>query len=257
MSNYAVYFSPTKGTETVTKLLASEFGTYIEIDLCRNDLQENETFKEDDLCVIGVPSYGGRVPAAALERMEKLQGNSVKTVLVVVYGNRAYDDTLVEFQDFLKERNFCIIAAVTAIAEHSVMRQFSKNRPDEADKKELIQYAQKIKDVLLKNKDFSELQLPGNRPYKEYNGIPLKPKTTKKCTKCGVCAKACPVGAIPLHAPNTTNTDLCISCMRCISVCPTNARKLNPLLLKLATSKMKKNCLERKNNELFMEDMNK
>lgn len=252
MSNYAVYFSPTSGTETITKLLASEFGASTEIDLCRNDLQENRIFKEEDICIIGVPSYGGRVPSIALERMQKFQGNHAKTILVVVYGNRAYDDTLAELQDFLTERNFCIAAAVTAIAEHSVMRQFAKNRPDEADRKELVQYAHKIKNALLKNEAFTKLQLPGERPYKEYNGIPLKPKATKKCTKCGACAKACPVEAIPLQAPNTTNTDLCISCMRCIRVCPAKARNLNPLLLKLAASKMKKICSERKDNELFM-----
>lgn len=252
MSNYAIYFSPTKGTETITKLFASEFGTYKEIDLCRNDLKETEAFQEEDVCIIGVPSYGGRVPAIALERMKNFHGHSAKTILVVVYGNRAYDDTLAELQDFLTERNFCIIAAVAAVAEHSVIRQFAKNRPDEKDKDELLQYARKIKKALHKNPACSELSLPGNRPYKAYNGIPLKPKATKKCSKCGICAASCPVGAIPSHAPNTTDTDVCISCMRCIRVCPTSSRKLDPLLLKMAALKMRKVCAARKENELFM-----
>lgn len=253
MSNYAVYFSPTKGTEKITKLLASEFGAYTEIDLSKKNSNENLIFKRDDICIVGVPSYGGRVPSIALERMENFEGNSVKTILVVVYGNRAYDDTFVELQDFLAKKNFYCIAAVAAIAEHSVMSQFAKGRPDEMDIKELTQYAQNIKTQLYKNKDFPKLQLPGNRPYKEYNGIPLKPRVTKKCTKCGVCAKACPVGAIPLNAPNTTNTNVCISCMRCVKICPVEARKLNPLLLKVGAFKMKKDCSKRKNNEFFME----
>lgn len=252
MSQYAIYFSPTKGTEKITKLLASELGAYIEIDLCDKNVKKKHLFKKDDICIIGVPSYGGRVPALALKRMEDFQGNSAKTILIIVYGNRDYDDTFIELKDFLSERNFCCIAAVAGIAQHSVMRQFAEGRPDEADKAEIIRYARRIKAALSKNKEFPELHLPGNHPYKEYHGIPFKPKATRKCTKCGVCAKACPAGAIPIEAPNMTNTDLCISCMRCIHVCPAGARKLNSLLLKIGALKMKKSCSERKNNELFM-----
>lgn len=252
MSNYAIYFSPTNGTKKITKLLASELGAYTEIDLSKTENEKNRTFEKDDICIIGVPSYGGRVPAVALERMEEFQGNSAKVVLIAVYGNRAYEDTFVELQDFLTKRNFCSVAAVAAIAEHSVMHQFAKGRPDENDKKELIQYAREIKSELENNKEFTEIQLPGEHPYKEYNGIPIKPKANKKCTKCGACAETCPVGAIPMDAPNTTNTDICISCMRCISVCPKKARKVNGLMVKVATLKMKKNCTVRKHNELFI-----
>ena len=33
MNIYAIYFSPTKGTETMVKWIAQEFGNYIELDL--------------------------------------------------------------------------------------------------------------------------------------------------------------------------------------------------------------------------------
>lgn len=252
MSNYAIYFSPTYSTEKVTKILATEFGSYDIIDLGERDEQDNYEFKKDDLCIIAVPSYGGRVPEIALKRMEHYKGNQAKAVLVVVYGNRDYDDTFAELQDFVEERGFCPVAAIAAVAEHSVMHQFAKGRPDADDEAKLVEFAGKIKEALSENREWISLDLPGNRPYKEYNGIPLKPKAGSNCTKCRVCSKACPVGAIPFDAPNLTNKDVCISCMRCIEVCPVHARKVNGLMLKVASMKMKKACADRKENELFM-----
>lgn len=96
-----------------------------------------------------------------------------------------------------------------------------------------------------------ELRLPGNRPYREYGGVPMKPQSGRSCIKCGLCAKECPVGAIPYDRPNKTDTDTCISCMRCISVCPQKARSVSKILLGAGSMKLKKACSERKKNELF------
>ena len=95
MSVYAIYFSPTRNTEKIVKILAKEFGNYGEIDLSKQSSGENvRAFKEEDICIFGVPSYGGRVPEPALERMKKMKGNQATAILVAVYGNRAYEDTL-------------------------------------------------------------------------------------------------------------------------------------------------------------------
>ncbi|WP_270270658.1 EFR1 family ferrodoxin [Enterocloster clostridioformis] len=252
MSVYALYFSPTNSTKKIVKIIANEFGSFQEIDLSNRTLGFNKPFDKDDICIIGVPSYGGRVPSIALERIKGLEGNKAKVVLVVSYGNRAYEDTLKELAECVTNKGFCCIAGIAAIAEHSIMHQFATGRPDEADQKELVQFSRKILDKIKNTTAYDELKLPGSYPYREYKGVPLKPKAGKECTSCGLCAKLCPVGAISVQEPEKTNTKLCISCMRCIHVCPNKARKLNSILLKVASKKMEASCEKRKENELFI-----
>lgn len=252
MSVYTIYFSPTGSTEKIVKIVANVFGDYKEINLSKRENVLNQSFNKDDICIIGVPSYGGRVPSIALERMDHWKGNNAKAVLIISYGNRAYEDTLRELAECVMDKGFCCIAGITAIAEHSIMHQFATGRPDETDQKELVEFSMKIFDKVKNTSTNTELKLPGSYPYREYTGIPLKPKAGKECTGCGLCAKLCPVGAIPISDPQKTDTKLCISCMRCINVCPSKSRKLNPILVKIASKKMKGVCGKRKENELFI-----
>lgn len=252
MSVYAIYFSPTKSTEKTVKILAGELGNYTEIDLSKKEEQFNQTFSNQDVCIFGVPSYGGRVPSVALQRMKDLKGNGTPAILLVSYGNRAYEYTLKELEACVTDKGFHCIAAITAVAEHSIMHQFAAGRPDDADKHQLIQFSEQILNKMKNTSPHDKLTLPGNYPYREYNGIPLKPKAGNNCSNCRLCAKVCPVGAIPSENPKITNKKLCISCMRCVQVCPSNARKLNGILLKIASKKMEKTCSDRKENELFI-----
>ena len=139
MSAYNMHFSPTGGTRKVAQILESELrDAYQEIDLCR-DVQPMQLTSQD-VCLISVPSYGGRVPGIALERLKNISANGAKAILVCVYGNREWDDTLTELQDTLESIGFVCAAAVAAVAEHSIFRQFAAGRPDAEDAAELAEF---------------------------------------------------------------------------------------------------------------------
>ena len=255
MSVYNIVFSPTGGTQRVADIFAKSFcmgDACIHIDLTSHETDFSQfTFEEKDICIVSVPSYGGRVPAAAVARLCGMKGNKAAAILIAVYGNRAYDDTLAELQDTLTGAGFSCIAAVASVAEHSIMPQFASGRPDAQDEKELGEFARVIRAKMDAGSLSACLNLPGNRPYREYGGVPMKPKTGKDCTGCGLCAKACPVKAIDVSNPSKTDTESCISCMRCLAVCPQKARSVSSVLLAAGSMKMKKACSDYKKNELF------
>ncbi|OUP57072.1 4Fe-4S binding protein [Butyricicoccus pullicaecorum] len=248
-----IVFSPTGGTQRAAELLAEPFQPIAEtIDLCAMHTDFSKTtLTSDDLCIVVVPSFAGRVPATAVERLRQMQGNGARAVLVAVYGNRAFEDTLVELQDVLTEQGFHCIAGVGALAEHSIARQFAAGRPDVQDAAVLADFGRKIADKLANNDD-SIPTFPGNRPYRPYTPSPMHPQgNAEVCTKCGACVAACPVGAIASDQPYETQ-EHCISCMRCVKVCPQHTRTLNPAMLAGLTQKLSAVCEGRKENELFL-----
>lgn len=253
MKLYDIVFSPTGGTKKVADCLTGTLeGDVTTVDLTDSKQNFNAvSLGKEDVAVISVPSYGGRVPAVAVERLGMIHGNGAQAVLVCVYGNRAYEDTLVELEDAAKQAGFQVIAAVAAIAEHSIARQFAAGRPDAQDAAQLSDFAKQIQHKL-SAADTSEPAIPGNRPYKKAGGAGMVPKATKDCTNCGVCAAECPVQAIDKGNPKKVDEKACISCMRCITVCPQGARKINPVMLSAASLMLKKVCSERKECELFL-----
>ncbi len=253
MKIYEITFSPTGGTKKVVDSLANELGrdiTSVDLSDSNEDLHEF-SLKNEDIAIIAVPSYSGRVPATAAERISRIQGNGAKAIIICVYGNRAYEDTLVELQDIVQKNGFSVVAAVAAIAEHSIAHKYAKDRPDKDDNRLLKEFAAKINEKL-KKKDFSTPEIPGNRPYRKAGNAGIVPKPTKACTQCGLCASRCPVGAIDKNNPAKVNRKACISCMRCVSVCPHQARKINGLLLAIVNMMLKKACSIRKECELYI-----
>ncbi len=250
---FNITFSPTGGTQNVADCLCAAFSeNFISADLCERFFDgSNLNFTSDDLCVFSVPSYAGRVPVTAAERLSTLCGNNAPAVLVCVYGNRAWEDTLLEMKNILSARGFRCIAAVAAIAEHSMLRQYAAGRPDAADRAQLTDFSTKISDLLKTGTDYEELIIPGNFPYRPIGAF-LKPIVNDDCVSCGVCADMCPVGAIDAEEPASTDLEKCISCTRCISLCPFKARQLDENMLQMVEARIGKLMQDRKENELFL-----
>lgn len=253
MKTYAMYFSPTGGTKKVLDILAETWQINGWIDLSETGETMSEvSFTAEDVCIVAVPSFYGRMPEVALERMKRWQGNGASAVLVVTYGNRAYDDTLLELKEELLQNGFLPKAAVAAVTEHSIVRQYGKGRPDAADRDALRAFARAIQESLEKETKRGELAVPGNHPYCVHSKSPMIPMATADCTGCGSCVVRCPVGAINSTNPAITDAEKCISCMCCVAVCPWNGRKLSDEQLAGVAEKIGAVCATRKENELFL-----
>ena len=252
MKIHQIIFSPTGGTQRVCDKLCLGMGNdRVVTDLCVKAAElQLPNIQTGELAIIAMPVFAGRVPALAVERLRQVNPHGAKCVVVAVFGNRAYDDALVEMQDVATEIGFRVIAAVAAVAEHSIIRKYGTDRPDADDEQTLRHFGADIINKAERD-DCTMQQVPGNHPYKKTGKVP-HPKGRHRCNRCGVCAKQCPANTIPLSDPKTVDTTKCISCMKCVSVCPTGARSIGMMMNFLATQGLKRVCATRKENELYM-----
>ena len=253
MRIFEIIFSPTGGTQKCADIFAASFEKEIElIDLSDYAYDFTSTdITADDICIIAAPAFGGRIPETAANRLKLVKGNGAKAILIAVYGNREFEDCLLELYDIVSENGFIPVAGVGAVAEHSLIRKFGAGRPDNSDIEELNSFAQRIMEKL-ERPNFEYLSLPGNRPYKVFPGSAVRPLTSDSCVKCKLCAWHCPVEAISEYTPHLTDNDKCISCMRCISICPNQARYLAPEVIETFTQKLSAVASERKSNTLYL-----
>lgn len=248
-----IVFSPAGGTLKAANAVSEAWGESVEtVDLTDpKDDFSGYSFTDGDFVLIALPSYGGRVPAVAAERLGKIKGGGAKCTLLCVYGNRAYDDTLAEMAYIAESCGFEVRAAIAAVAEHSIARQYASGRPDGEDVKRLREYAAAALEKM-RGEGGDVPKLPGNRPEKKAAGAGAVPKANQYCVKCGLCAEKCPVQAISRENIGTADKKKCISCMRCVKICPHGARKINGVMAAAVSVALKKSCSERKECELFI-----
>ena len=147
------------------------------------------------------------MPTHAAQVVRHLSGRQTRAVAVVVYGNRAYDDALLELGDILTERGFKVLAAGAFIARHSIFSEVAPGRPDGNDKQRIQEFAGKTGEKLEKEaSSIMAINIPGNRPYKERKPGMATPVTAASCISCRKCARNCPSEAIPLETPFPHNS---------------------------------------------------
>lgn len=223
----ACMFSPRGTTRRTVMAAAREMGKEVqEIDLLREQPKEKTSFAPDSLLVVGVPVYAGRIPGVCLPPLRRLCGRGTPAIALAVYGNRAYEDALLELCDVLQEGGFFVPAAGAFLAQHSIFDKVAAGRPDQADLEKIVAFAQRAAALVeqLPEGAAPTVQVPGNRPYRTPSSVPLKPSAGRSCTKCGACVQWCPTGSIPADNPAQTTTKTCISCGACIHHCPNGAR---------------------------------
>lgn len=188
MKVYQSCFSPTGGTKRAADLLCRAWGVRPEpIDLMKH--VGPLFFSEDDLCLIAVPVYGGRVPQAALRGLRVMKGNGIPTVLMAVYGNRAVDDALLELRDETRACGFRCIAALEAAAQHSLFPRFGEKRPDREDARELMKYGCQILENGNRAMTASRKKSPGTVPSSLITACRCTPRPPAAAS-AAACARA-------------------------------------------------------------------
>lgn len=227
-----IYFSATGLTQKVLDLFLAGLPVPAQkINITPHVTAVSYTFAPDELAVFAAPVYGGVLPKPAAERFSLIKGNHTPAVCLAVYGNRDYDDALLEMKNLTEAAGFIPVAFGAASAQHSLMSRVAAGRPDEKDAKDLASFARRAWEKLGDLKELSAQatpQVPGRLPYKEFKGVPFKPAVNSACVHCGACAAHCPTGAISKDKPDTTDHALCISCMSCVHICPSHARSMQP-----------------------------
>lgn len=253
-----IYFSPTHTSRNIAKAIAQGIQLPVEKEINLTYPSKDAFITiENTLTIIVVPTYAGRISETALERLHKIHTTSqTPAIIAVLYGNRDYEDALIELRDTVKELGFIPISGGAFIGEHSYSTStmpIAPGRPDPSDLQIAKTFGRKSVEQLsiyTSIDDIPLLRVKGNIPYKERKPkTPASPETIKDlCTQCGFCIEICPVEAIQLKDEITSNDETCIKCCACVKQCPSQARIFNTPF----TEFLFKNFHDRKEPETFI-----
>lgn len=259
---HLIYFSPTSTSKQIGQGIVRGMGTE-NITITNVTLSEVEelVIPPTEVAVIAVPVYGGHVPPLVLQRLKSIRGNETPAVLVVVYGNRAYEKALMELDAFAIRQGFKVIGAATFVGEHSFSTEqcpIASGRPNQddlllantfgkqiADKIRAAETPEKVYPIDVRSIRRPKQSLFGLLRFlrgvikmrKSEAPVPKTPVTNEElCIHCGICVEKCPNGAIVKGEEQNTILEKCIRCCACVKACPQRARSFDtpfaPLLSK-------------------------
>lgn len=258
-----VYFSPTGTTKKILEGIIQGFQAdrieHIDLTLPAAKTQDF-VIKQDDFVIIGAPVYGGWIPGIAAQRLKQLKADKAPAVIVVVYGNRAYEDALLELSELVKEAGFIPVAAGAFIGEHSystTATPIAVGRPDAEDLIQARDFGAMIRKKMgeIQSLDaIAALPLQGNYPYKDSVAWPeMSPIILENlCNLCGECAAVCPTAAITVDTTVLTDKNQCIHCCACVKSCPIEARVMEEPMIKHIAQWLSTTFQERKAPDMFV-----
>ncbi len=241
---WAVYFSGTGTTRRTVERIAGGIASRLNlpaesVDFSRPAVRQvTLRFGEKNLVVFGTPVYAGRVPNVLLPFLrERIVGGGALAVPVVLFGNRNYDDALIELRNILAADGMHPIAAGAFVGEHSFSRVLGADRPNAEDEALMDEFAARVAALAagLDAAPVKSVAVRGQEPLRPYytprdragnpiNILKVKPKTDlSRCGGCGLCADLCPMGSID-PADVSAVRGICIKCCACVKGCPTGAK---------------------------------
>lgn len=262
-----VWFSPTGGTRRIVEWIGRALQKAtpdgkpaIAHDLLNRPPDRDHLLPSDSLLVVGMPVYGGRIPPYCLPVLRRFKGRHSPALAVAVYGNRDYDDALLELKNALGGSGFIVTGAAAFIARHSVFPQVAAARPDAGDEGLAVEFARRCTerlahlDTLARN---TAVAVKGHTPYKELKpGGPRPSVDHGQCIQCGACVEICPVNALAMSGPADAavvrDMDLCMGCAACIHVCPTGAQAWRGSQYEAMSAVFAEKCAARREPELFI-----
>lgn len=258
-----IYFSPTGTTkkilESIAKGVNAEDVEHINLTIPEGT-QDTINVLPGELIIMGAPVYGGRLPVDAVKRLSKIKASDALAVIVVTYGNREFEDALLELKNLALDSGLIPVAGGAFIGEHSFSTKdlpIANGRPDGLDVHKANDFGARITTRIkaLPSLDtLVDLEIPGRFPYESTGArdMAVSPVTKEDlCTLCGICESVCPTAAISVEGIVRSEINLCIRCCACIKSCPTGARVMEDSTWNSIAIWLKENCGKRKEPQIF------
>lgn len=267
----AVYFSPTGNAKKVAKAIAGACAEALSVSLEEFDYtlpsarEHTREFSPEDLVIVCTPTYAGRIPNKTLPYVQNaFTGNGALAVPVAVFGNRNFDNCLIELRNELEAHGFHTIAGAGVPTEHVFFDGLGTGRPDREDLDRLAAFGREIAKKSVALEEIPEkIDVRGDDPVGAYytplgtDGKPAvflkaKPKVDlDACIGCGRCSEVCPMGSVS-PTQSEVCTGVCIKCQACIKECPMGARYFDDAAFLSHVQMLAENYTRRTEAEFFL-----